>query len=127
MMFVARRRTARRRGVAAVEAAIVLPMLLTFTAAIIDLGRLAKYTNAVSNAARNGAQYGCATPTAAANSTAIRAAAVTEMSGLSNVTGSNPTVTATTVTHSSTSFIHVTVSHDMTGTAFFTIFPVSTI
>jgi Flp pilus assembly protein TadG len=117
----------RRRAVAAVEAAVVLPLLVVFLAAIVDLGRLAKVTNSLSNAARNGAQYGSVNTTAAANSTGIRAAAVTEMAYLPNVTTSNPSVTATTVTNSGTKFIKVTVTYDMTGTSFFNLFSVNSL
>jgi Flp pilus assembly protein TadG len=117
----------RRRAVAALEAAVVLPVLLIFLVAAIDLGRLGKIADSVSNAARNGAQYGSVSRTAAADSTHIRAAALTEMAYLPNVTGSNPTVTASIVTYSNTNFIQVVVSYDMTGTAFFTFFPVNNI
>ena len=55
------------------------------------------------------------------------AKAVTEMANLVNVNGSNPTVTAAQVTVSGTTFIRVTVSYDMTGTAFFSLFPVNNI
>jgi Flp pilus assembly protein TadG len=114
-----------RRAVAAVEAAVVLPFLLVFLAAVIDLGRLAKVTNALSNAARNGAQYGSVNTTAAGDSISIRAAAVTEMAYLPKVSATNPTVTTTTVTYSDTQFIQVTVTYDMTATSFFNLFPVS--
>jgi Flp pilus assembly protein TadG len=118
---------AARRGIAAVETAFVLPALLLFLVAVIDLGRLGKIADSVSNAARNGAQYGSANTTVAADSTHIRAAAVTEMTNLPKVTSTNPTVTASTVTYSGTQFVQVTVTYDMTGTAFFTLFPVSSI
>jgi len=113
----------RRRAIAAVETALILPVLVVFLAAIVDIGRLSKVTNALSNAARNGAQYGSANTTAAADSVHIRAAAVTEMAYLPKVTATNPTVTATTVTHSGTQFLQVTVTYDMTGTSYFNLFP----
>jgi Flp pilus assembly protein TadG len=116
-----------RGGVAAVEAAIVLPVLVLFLVAVIDLGRLGKIADSVSTAARNGAQYGSANTTAAADATRIRAAALTEMSNLPNVTSTNPTVTATTVTNSGRQFIQVTVFYDMTGTSYFTLFPVNNV
>jgi Flp pilus assembly protein TadG len=118
------RRVTGRRAVAAVEVAVVLPVLLLFLVAIIDLGRLGRIADCVSNAARNGAPYGSANSGAAADSAGIRAAAVTEMAGLPNVSSTNPTVTATTVTCSGTTFVHVTVSYDMTGTSFFSLYPV---
>jgi Flp pilus assembly protein TadG len=124
MMRPVRVRQVARRGVAAVETACVLPVIVLFLVAVIDLGRLGKIADSVSNAARNGAQYGSTNTTTAADSAHIRAVAVTEMANLPKVTSSNPTVTATTVTYSSTKFIQVTVTYDMTGTSAFTLFPV---
>jgi Flp pilus assembly protein TadG len=118
-------RFAFRRGVAAVEAAAVLPVLLLFLAGIIDVGRLAKVSNALSSAARNGAQYGSTSTGAAEDSAGIRSKAVTEMANLPNVNSTNPTVTATTVTYSGTQFIQVTVEYNMEGTSYFNLFPVN--
>jgi ribosomal protein S19 len=120
-------RSPRRPAVAAVEAAVVLPVVVLFLAAIIDLGRLGKICDSVSTAARNGAQYGSASAAAATDSADIRAAAVTEMAGLPNVSATNPTVTATTVTYSGMQFIQVTVTYDMTGTSVFSFFPVNSV
>jgi Flp pilus assembly protein TadG len=126
MRFIQPRPT-RRRAIAAVEAALVLPVVLFFLAAIIDLGRLGRICDSVSTAARNGAQYGSASTTAAADSTRIRAAALTEMANLPKVTATNPTVTATPVTYSGQQFIQVTVNFDITGTSVFSLFPVSSV
>jgi hypothetical protein len=117
----------RRRAAVAVEAAFVLPVLLLFFAATYELGRLGKIADALSNAARNGAQYGSANTTAAADTTSIRAAAVTELTNLPKVTSTNPTVTSSVVTHtgSTQQFIHVTVTYDMTGTSIFGYFNVT--
>jgi Flp pilus assembly protein TadG len=116
-----------RRGAAAVEAAVVLPVLLFFVAGIVDLGRLPKVADSLTNAARNGAQFGMVNTTVAGQSANIRAAAVTEMANLPNVSSSNPTVTASLVTDagSSTQFIKVTVTYDMTGFCYFSFFPVT--
>ncbi|WP_084100647.1 TadE/TadG family type IV pilus assembly protein [Knoellia flava] len=54
MSSTSRRR--RERGAAAVEMAIVLPLLLLIVAGIIDLGRLFFVQNMVTNAAREGAR-----------------------------------------------------------------------
>src|SRR4051794_19545392 len=109
-----RPRSRGRRAAAAVEAAVVLPILVLFLVASIDLGRLAKISDCLSNGARNGAQYGSANTTAAADSAHIRAAAVTEMTNLPNVSSTNPTVTATqrsyTANNVTTNFIEVTVT-----------------
>jgi Flp pilus assembly protein TadG len=123
-------RISRRRATAAVEAAIILPVILIFTAAIIDLGRMGKVADCVSNAARNGAQYGMANTTAAADTVNIRKAAVTEMrsdanNALPGVSGTNPTVTPTVVTVNGTNYIKVTVSY--TVTMFFGYFNVTNI
>jgi hypothetical protein len=123
-------RVSRRRATAAVEAAIILPVIMIFTAAIIDLGRMGKVADCASNAARNGAQYGMANTTAAADTVNIRKAAVTEMrsdanDALPGVSGTNPTVTATVVPVNGTSYIKVTVSY--TVTMFFGYFNVTNI
>ena len=114
-----------RRGAAAVEAAVVFPILLAFFAASYQLGRLGKIADSVSTAARNGAQYGSINSMTAAKQSDIRAAAVTEMVGLPNVSSTNPTVTATSVTHSNTNFLRVQVTYDMTGTSIFPMFGVN--
>jgi Flp pilus assembly protein TadG len=125
MILSIRPKPPKRRGTAAAEAALVLPVLLFFLVAVIDLGRLGKVADSLSNAARNGAQFGSASTTAAADSAGIRAAAMTEMAGLPNVSSTNPSVTATSVTYSGTNFIQVTVTYDMTGTSIFKLFPVN--
>ena len=51
-----------RRGAAAVEAAVVLPVLMIFIAGIIDIGRLPKYCDTLTNAARIGT-HNMAAPT----------------------------------------------------------------
>jgi Flp pilus assembly protein TadG len=125
MIYSFQPRATRRRAAAAAEAAVVLPVLLLFVGAVVDLGRLAKISDSLSNAARNGAQYGCVNTNAAADSTHIRAAAITEMANLPNVTASNPSVTATVVTNSGTQFIQVTVTYDMTNTSVLNLFTVN--
>jgi len=124
MIYSIQRKLKLRRAAAAVEAAIVVPILVAFMAGIVDIGRLGKIADSVSNAARNGAQFGSTNSTYAADTTGIEAAAMTEMSGVPNGSTTNPTVTVTTVTSTTGSFtqefIQVTVSYDMTGT---TIFP----
>jgi Flp pilus assembly protein TadG len=127
MMSPTQPRSPRRRAAAALEAAVVLPVLLLFLVATVDLGRLPKIADSVSNAARNGAQYGSTNTTTAADAAKIRAAALTEMANLPNVSSTNPTVTATTVTYSGTQFIQVTVTYDLTGTSMFSLYPVNTI
>jgi Flp pilus assembly protein TadG len=117
-----------RRGAAAVEAAVVLPVLLIFIAGIVDIGRLPKYADTLTNAARIGAQYGCTNTTTAADTTSISAMVKAELTNENlTVSGTNPTITITTPTVSSTQFISVQVTYSLTGTSVFTFFPVSSI
>lgn len=118
----------QRQGAAAVEAAVVLPVLLIFIAGIIDIGRLPKYADTLTNAARIGAQYGCVNTTTAADTTSITTMVKAELSNENlKVTATNPAVTVTTPTASGTQFINVTVSYSMSGTSFFSFFPISNI
>lgn len=48
----------RRRGVAATEAAVVLPVLLTLTLAAVDFARVFGLSAELSNAVQVGAEYG---------------------------------------------------------------------
>ncbi|WP_197452222.1 TadE family protein [Rosistilla carotiformis] len=52
------RRRAPRRAVAAIELAIALPMVMLFTLACADLGRVVHLKVALSNATRVAAEYG---------------------------------------------------------------------
>jgi len=52
----------RRRGVAAVEMAIILPLVVTIILGCVDLGRFAHAYIAVNNAARTGAGFACLHP-----------------------------------------------------------------
>src|SRR5262252_8865501 len=71
-------------GQTTIEVAIVMPLLLVMTLAVIDLGRYAYAGILVGNAARAGAAYGAAAP---GDSTGIVNAACNDF--LSNL-GSNP-------------------------------------
>src|SRR5215470_857277 len=53
-----RRTIAKKKGTAATEFAIVLPMLMLFALGGADFGRIAFYSEVVSNAARVGAEFG---------------------------------------------------------------------
>ncbi|CAN5165314.1 hypothetical protein BH10PLA2_BH10PLA2_14400 [soil metagenome] len=128
MVRVDRFARSKRRGAAAVEAAIVLPVLMIFIAGIIDIGRLPKYADTLTNAARIGAQYGSANTTAAADSASITALVKNELTNENfKITTTNPTVSVSTVTASGTKFVQVQVSYNMNGTSFFSFFPISSI
>ncbi len=74
-----------RRGAAAVEFAVVLPVLILTVVAGIDVGRFSYNTIAVTNAARAAAGYGSMHPTSTKNLAAWQAsveqAAQDEMTG----------------------------------------------
>ena len=128
MVHVDRSNRCRRPGAAAVEAAIVFPVLMIFIAGIIDIGRLPKYADTLTNAARIDAEYGCVNTSAAADTTSITAVVKNEVSNENlKMTSTNPTVTVTTPTASGTKFVNVTVSYSMSGTSFFSFFPISSI
>ena len=60
--FQRRRRQPRSRGQSLVEFAIILPIMLLFLAAVIDLGRVFYATITLNNAAREGAFQAAQTP-----------------------------------------------------------------
>jgi len=75
--FARRRRRARqtsRRGLAAVEFAVVLPLLITVLLGATDFGRFSHSAVAVTNAARNGAAYASMNPWSSTTQTAWTAA-----------------------------------------------------
>jgi Flp pilus assembly protein TadG len=74
------RRSASRRqgGAAIVELGLVLPLLLLLFLGTMDFGRVMYWSITLTHAARAGAQYGAQSTAIAANSTAIRAAALAE-------------------------------------------------
>ncbi len=73
----------RRRGVSAVEFALVLPVLLTLVGGAVDFGRCFYTYIAVTNAARVGAEYASTNPVTTASfpawETAIKGAVAREL------------------------------------------------
>ena len=78
-------------GQSLVEFALVVPLLLLLLLGAIEIGRVAYYAIAVSNAARSAVQYGAQTPTTAGNIDNIVQAALDDARYLSpdNVTIDN--------------------------------------
>lgn len=78
-----RRLLADRRGAAAVELALVLPVLVLILLGAIDFGRFGHSAITVANAARTGAAYcdyaGCNTPLSAETITAVKARVLNEV------------------------------------------------
>jgi Flp pilus assembly protein TadG len=95
---------ARRSGAAAVEFAIVLPVLVTILLGTTDFGRFSHSTIAVANAARCGAQYASMNPydssTQAAWTAGVVQAVTNELNQSPTFDASKLTVTVTNVTES---------------------------
>jgi Flp pilus assembly protein TadG len=113
------RRSGGRRGVAAAELAIILPLLVTVVLAAVDFGRFASAYIAVTNAARAGAGYGMMNNYTASTLTAWQAgitrAARDEISpqvGADNA--ANLTVTITTSTDNGLQRVQVTAGYPFT-------------
>jgi Flp pilus assembly protein TadG len=100
--------TNSRRGVAALELAVLLPFLLFIFVAAVDFGRIFYYEIAVTNCARSGALYASTDATHAANTQGIQTAALAEAPELRSVLS----VSSTTGTDSAGNpFVAVKVSY----------------
>ncbi len=92
----------RRRASAAVEFALIGPLLVTMVLGAVDLGRFAYNYIAVTNAARAGAAYAIMNPylsnQQSAWNTAVQQAARDEMAGQTGFVSTNLTVPAPIVT-----------------------------
>src|SRR5258708_3931374 len=91
-----------RRGTAAVEMALVLPLILLLAFAVADFGRVVHAYLVVSNAARCGAEYGSmhefTAYTRSSWQAQIRSVIEGEMSGLQGFSATNLQSTCTTTT-----------------------------
>jgi Flp pilus assembly protein TadG len=94
----------RQRGTALIEFAFVLPFLIVLTLAVVDVSRAFWVKNVVTQAAREGARWLAAHPTADLASVQNRAAEV--------LTGSNLTIKTCSVTAVGATHKKVTVSSD---------------
>ena len=97
-----------RQGVAAVELAIVLPLIMFLLLAATDFARVFYYSITITNCARNGAIHGC-DPVVASQSpfTSVQDAALADAANLNG----NATVTSKTVSDESGDYIEVTVNY----------------
>jgi Flp pilus assembly protein TadG len=96
-----------RPGVAAVEMAVLLPVLAFLFVITVDFARIYYDTLTLVNCARNGAVYGSQDPTHATDTAGIQAAALQDATNLTP----SPTVSSTTGTDSAGfPYIDVTVS-----------------
>jgi Flp pilus assembly protein TadG len=98
----------KRRAAAAVELAVLLPMLLFLFVIAVDFGRILYFSQIIENCARQGAQYASDAKAPSRNLyTSLQAAALADAADLSP----QPTVTSTTGTDSNGSpYVAVTVS-----------------
>jgi Flp pilus assembly protein TadG len=96
----------RQRGAAALEFAIVLPVLILLLVGIVDFGMVMGAQSQVANAAREGARAGALT---GSQSQAISAATngISDMPGATN-SGTNVTVACTTVSGTACSLTDTT-------------------
>ncbi|HUE74888.1 MAG TPA: TadE/TadG family type IV pilus assembly protein [Pirellulaceae bacterium] len=94
-----------RRAAAAVEFAIVLPLLITVFLGMTDFGRFGYSAIALANSARSGAAYASMNPYDSSNQAAwharVRQAAVDELSQSPAFDASKLTITATSTPESS--------------------------
>jgi Flp pilus assembly protein TadG len=101
----------RRRGAAAIELAITVPLLMLLLIGIIETGRYVRSVVAVANAARNGATYASATLAAASDAPSIRRAVLDEMAGF-EVSPTNPVVEPVVIQRDARGYNFVTVLVD---------------
>ncbi len=110
----------RRRGAAAVELAMILPVLMTIVLGCVDFGRFAYNYIAVTNAARAGAAYGImnnySPTTLAAWKAGIGQAARDEMEQQTGYSSSNLVVTVPNPVADANNFrsVKVTASYPFT-------------
>jgi Flp pilus assembly protein TadG len=101
----------KRRGAAALELALVLPILIVLALWCVDYGRYAYYSIGVQNAARAAAEYAIMNPYTtsgkAAWSSAVTQAARDEMTNQTGYTSGSLTVTVQPVTFEKTTGLPV--------------------
>lgn len=104
-----RMRTAESRpGTAAVELALLSPVLCLLFVLAVDYARIFYFTMVVTNCARSGALYGCQNPTTANDQSGISAAANRDAGSLN---AANLTVTSSTDSDTVPTYVLVTVTY----------------
>jgi Flp pilus assembly protein TadG len=108
-----------RPGAAAMELAVVLPLLILLAVMCVDYGRYAYYSIAVQNAARAGAEYAImnsyATSGQAAWDAAVAQAALDEMTNQTGYNAGAMGVSASVKFEKSTGLPIITVTASYTG------------
>jgi Flp pilus assembly protein TadG len=102
----------RKSGVAATEFALICPMVILFSLACMDFGRISFYAETVSNAARAGAEVGATrqftSDTVSMWKSKVQDAVQQEMQHLPNFQNSDLVTTLTTI-NDIDGVVHVTV------------------
>ena len=102
-----RRMSEPRRGAAAVELALLLPLLLFLFVIAVDFSRVFYYSQTITNCAKNGALYGSNLTTDISPYANLQAAALADAQSLSP----QPTVASSTGTDAAgNNYIQVTVT-----------------
>jgi Flp pilus assembly protein TadG len=91
-MVVRKRRGGKRRGISAVEAALVMLPMTVFVFGVFEYGRLMMEWNLLNNAAREGCRYALANNTSSTISSSVQQIVTTYMAGQASSFG-NFTVT----------------------------------
>lgn len=107
MLKTSTRRLPARAGVAAVELAIVLPLIMFLLLAATDFARVFYYSITVTNCARNGALHACDPVTA--SQSPFKSTQDAALADATNLSGA--TVTSTTSTEGSSTYVEVTVNY----------------
>ena len=97
-----------RPGVAAVELAVLLPLLCFLFVVAVDYARVFYFTMTVTNCARSGAIYGGQNPTTANDQTGISAACKVDAGNLDTT---QMKVTSVTDSATSPTYVFITVTY----------------
>lgn len=97
-----------RPAVAAVELAVLLPLLLLLFVLAVDFARIFYFSLTITNCARNGAVYASQSPVTAVDTSGIQSAAQKDAANLSLA---QLTISSTTDNASNPTYVDVTVSY----------------
>jgi len=78
----------RKRGIAIIEFALLLPLMLLLLGGVLDFTVLLRAAIAASDAARAGAQYGCLSSANSSDTAGMQSAALNAAADVSGVTAS---------------------------------------